>query len=74
MTKEHLATNIEARFKTRLAFVLAFNEKAGFAALDETTISRQISGNVLSSAFAQVAFIFYFSDAHNGGMDAAQPS
>ncbi len=62
MTKHQLLLEIEARFKTKRAFVLAFNEKAGFAALDETTLSRQISGKVGLSAFAQAAFIFYFSD------------
>ena len=61
MTKEQLLSLIEARHKTRRAFVLAFNERAGFAALNETTLSRQISGKVRLSAFAQAAFIFYFS-------------
>jgi len=61
MHKEQLKKEIEARFQSRRAFVFSFNEKAGFAALDETTLSRQVSGRVGLSAAWQCAYLFFFS-------------
>lgn len=60
MTKEHLKKEIETRFPSRRAFVSAFNEKAGFEALNETVLSRQLSGGRSLSAAWQSAYCFFF--------------
>lgn len=36
--------SLTARFPTNRAFIEAFNAAAGFEALDETVLSRQLSG------------------------------
>jgi hypothetical protein len=67
MTKEQLYTLIESRYKSRRAFVLAFNEQVGASKkLDETTLSRQLSDkNPLGiSAGWESAFILYFSSSY----------
>jgi len=46
MTPEQLATNIARHFLTRRAFIECFNKYAGFEALNETTLSRQLSGRI----------------------------
>lgn len=61
MTKEELFSKIETRFNSRRAFVSAFNEAAGFEALHETTLSRQLSGSLGITNFAQVAYVLFFS-------------
>lgn len=60
MTKEQLKSEIETRFQLRRAFVSAFNEKAGFEALNETVLSRQLSGGRSLSAAWQCAYLFFF--------------
>lgn len=60
MTKETLKHEIETRFDSRRVFVLAFNEAAGFEALNETTLSRQLSGSIAISNFAGAAYLFFF--------------
>lgn len=61
MTKETLLHEIETRFPSRRAFVSAFNEAAGFEALHETTLSRQISGSLGITNFARAAYVLFFS-------------
>jgi hypothetical protein len=61
MNKEKLKTEIETRFPSRRAFVAAFNEAAGFEAIDETVLSRQLSGGRSLSAAWQCAYLFFFS-------------
>ena len=61
MTKESLKTEIETRFQSRRAFVSSFKEKAGFEALNETVLSRQLSGGRSLSAAWQCAYLFFFS-------------
>jgi len=63
MTKEQLLLEIEARYKSRRAFVLAFNERTKASKkLDETTLSRQLSDtdSLGISAGWEAAFILFF--------------
>lgn len=60
MSKEELTVKIEAHFKSRRGFISAFNEKAGFDALDETVLSRQINGSRSLSASWRSAYVFFF--------------
>lgn len=60
MSRDQLKTQIEARFQSKRAFVLAFNEKVKFEAIDETTLSRQLSGRVKLSHGWQAAYILFF--------------
>jgi hypothetical protein len=61
MTTETLKQAIEARYKSKRAFIIAFNEKAGFEALDETTLSRQLSERISLSAAWKCAYKFFFN-------------
>ena len=60
MQIETLKSTMEARYKSKRAFIIAFNEQAGFDALDETTLSRQLSGRVSLSAAWKCAYKFFF--------------
>ena len=61
MTKETLKTAIDGAFETRRAFIAAFNETAGVDALDETTLSRQLSGRIaLSGGYAAAYGLFFY--------------
>ena len=60
MTTEQLKATIEARYQSKRAFVADFNETVEFAALDETTLSRQLSGNIGISKFAAAAYTLFF--------------
>lgn len=60
MTTTALKATIEARYLSRRAFIIAFNQQAGFDALDETTLSRQLSGRVSLSAAWKCAYKFFF--------------
>ena len=63
MTTETLKATIEARYKSKRAFIIALNKQSGFEALDETTLSRQLSGRVALSAAWKCAYKFFF-DGH----------
>lgn len=63
MTKEQLLSLIEARHKTRRAFVLAFNERTNASKkLSETTLSRMLSETdpLGISGGWEAAFILFF--------------
>lgn len=64
MTTTTLKQTIEARYKSKRAFIVEFNDKAGFEALDETTLSRQLSGRVSLSAAWKCAYKFFFEKSH----------
>lgn len=65
MTTETIKANIEARYKSKRAFILAFNEYAGFEALDESVLSRQLSERVNLSNGWKAAYKFFF-DQNSG--------
>ena len=60
MTTEQLSANIARHFSTRRAFIEAINLQAEFGALNETTLSRQLSGRVALSNGWRVAYTLFF--------------
>jgi hypothetical protein len=60
MTGHELRQQIQSLFNTSRDFVAAFNKAAGFGALDETTLSRQLSGRVSLSRGWIAAYTFFF--------------
>jgi hypothetical protein len=60
MTTEQLSANIARHFPTRRAFIEAINLQAEFKALNETTLSRQLSGRVAMSNGWRVAYTLFF--------------
>ena len=60
MTTETIKATIEARYKSKRAFIIAFNQKAGFEALDETALSRQLSERVALSNGWKAAYKLFF--------------
>lgn len=66
MTTETIKANIEARYKSKRAFILAFNEASG-EELDETTLSRQLSGKIALSAGWRAAYTLFFKIESNAG-------
>ena len=66
MTTEKLLSLIQARFETRRAFIVAFNEASG-EELDETTLSRQLSGKIALSAGWRAAYTLFFKIESNAG-------
>ena len=54
-----LRTAIEARYTSNRAFCVAFEQATGVK-LDETTLSRQLSGRVALSGFALAAYRLFF--------------
>lgn len=63
MNKEKLAILINAHYISKRAFINSFNNTVGFNALDETVLSRQLSGGRALSAAWKCAYILYFNDA-----------
>lgn len=61
MNTETLKATIEARYKSKRAFILAFNECAGFEALDESVLSRQLSERVNLSNGWKAAYNLFFN-------------
>ena len=59
MTTEYLKEQIAAHYPTRRAFSVAFNDAAGFAALNESILSRQLSGRVALSVGWQAAYTIF---------------
>lgn len=59
MTTEQLKQQITANYPTRRAFIVAFNDAAGFAALNESILSRQLSGRVALSIGWQAAYTLF---------------
>ena len=66
MHTEKLLSLIQARFETRRAFIVAFNEASG-EELDETTLSRQLSGKIALSAGWRAAYTLFFKIESNAG-------
>jgi hypothetical protein len=60
MTTDPLTANIARFFPTHRAFIAAFNWYAGFEALNETTLSRQLSGRVALSNGWKAAYAIVF--------------
>jgi len=60
MTQQQLATNIARHFPTRRAFVEELNFQAEFNALDETTLSRQLSGRIGLGNGWKAAYTLFF--------------
>lgn len=60
MQIEIIKATIEARYKSKRAFIIAFNQKAGFEALDETALSRQLSERVALSNGWKAAYKLFF--------------
>ena len=58
-TAQDLRQSIAARFISNRAFCIAFEQATGVK-LDETTLSRQLSGRVALSGFALAAYRLFF--------------
>lgn len=59
ITPADLRFAILARYESNRAFCVAFNKATGVK-LDETTLSRQLSGRVALSGFALAAYRLFF--------------
>ena len=70
MTNKTLKQYIKARFPSRRAFIAAFNEAAGFDALEETNLSRQLAGRVSLSNGWGAAYALFFGDESQQKKDA----
>lgn len=60
MTPQQLSDNIARHFPTRRAFIEELNFHAEFNALDETTLSRQLSGKIGLGNGWRVAYTLFF--------------
>ena len=58
-TEQDLRQAIEARYTSNRAFCVAFEQVTGVK-LDETTLSRQLSGRIALSGFALAAYRLFF--------------
>lgn len=60
MTKEELNKLIKLNYKTNKAFIQDFNKNVKFNALEDVTLSRQLSGKVCISRPWRAAYFFFF--------------
>lgn len=60
MTPQQLAENINRYFPTRRAFIECFNMYVEFEALNETTLSRQLSGRIGLGSGWKAAYTLIF--------------
>lgn len=59
MTTTEIKENIYTHFKTNREFIKDFNQRTGVG-LNETTLSRQLSGKIRIGKGWMAAYIFFF--------------